>query len=248
MTASGDITYKSTYRRTAMVLPTLAMLVVLLLLVLWLITETIRDGNDLMTAAMVSVGVFVLVVVLVAVAAFRIHAWTLEAGGIRIVERPKVPLFGRHRQAFVPFAQFNALRWLESGFDRVLEIATADGHRYQLMKDSLLQRDPGDRLEAFAAAIRSAALRDKHDLPAMSEGLSWWNSKTGIGFLGLVFVASCLLAGVVAWALWDGMTTSPGSRGPQAAAVALALPLGCGYLLRKSIARRRRVLGAPGSK
>lgn len=248
MMAPVDLTYQSTYRRTELVLPTLAMLVILLLLGLWLMIETISDGNDLLTAAMVSVGVFVLVVVLVAVAAFRIHAWTLEAGGIRIVERPRVPFIGLRRQVFVPFAQFNALRWLESGFDRVLEIATADGQRYRLMKDSLLQRDPGDRLEAFAAAIRAAALRDQHVLPATSEGLSFWNSKTGIGFLALFFVASCLLAGVVAWALWDGMTTSPGSRGPHAAAAALALPFGCGYLLRRCILRRRRVLAAAGSK
>ena len=38
------------------------------------------------------------------------------------------------------------------------------------------------------------------------------------------------------------MTMRAGSNASQAAAIALLLPFGCGYLLLKTVCRRRRIL------
>ena len=80
-----------------------------------------------------------------------------------------------------------------------------------------------------------------HALPAMSEGLSFWNSAPGLAFLTIIFAISLVISGAVAWALWEGMTVSPRARGGEALAILLLLPFGAGYLLRRSWKRRTTV-------
>jgi hypothetical protein len=75
------------------------------------------------------------------------------------------------------------------------------------------------------------------------EGLSFWNRLPGIAVIFVLLVIACAIAAAVAWALWDGMTTSQ-PRGGHFAAIALLLPVGGGWLLLKTIRRRRLVLAA----
>ena len=70
---------------------------------------------------------------------------------------------------YLPLERLRALLWLGSGFDRILEIATADGHCHRLMKDSLFKPDRADRLEHFALAKRTAAPSARFAGPTMMD-------------------------------------------------------------------------------
>jgi len=245
MSADGP-TYQATYRRTEVALPSLVGVVALFFAGLWLVLQ--HPGDDRVMAAILALTAGVVVAALVILlTVFRVHRWTIEAGGVRISERPKVPLMGFGRRALVPFADILGVRHVESGVDRLLEIVTADGRRYRLPQSmvapdarSLARPDPTADLDGFAAALHAAARQAGRDLPA-SEGLSFWNTLPGIAFIAALFVIACVIAAAVAWALLEGMTTSQ-PRGGYAAAIALLLPVGAGWLLLKTIRRRRLVL------
>lgn len=160
---------------------------------------------------------------------------------------------GWGRRASVPFADILGVRHVESGFDRMLEIVTADGRRYRLPQRmvtpdacSPARPDTAAELDGFAAALHAAVRLAGRELPR-SEGLSFWNTLPGIAFIAMLFVIACVIAGAVAWALLDGMTMSP-PRSGYAAAIALMLPVGAGWLLLKTIRRRRLVLASAGRR
>jgi hypothetical protein len=56
-----------------------------------------------------------------------------------------------------------------------------------------------------------------------------------------MFAISLAIAIAVAFALWDGLRSTQSRQG-EMAAILLLLPFGAGYLLWKSIRRRRAVL------
>lgn len=145
MTQSYGAVYQATLRRTEIVLPCLVGLVAALLVGIWLVMRHLT-GNDALNAILSLAGGFLLLVALVAIATFRVNSWTIEPAGIRILERPKVALFGLKRRILVPFHEVRALRWIESGFDQVLEIETAHGRSHRLMKGTLNKPAPGAAL------------------------------------------------------------------------------------------------------
>jgi hypothetical protein len=185
---------------------------------------------------------------------FRVHRWTLLPGGVEISQRPKVPFTGLSRKTVVPFREIAALRNVESGMDRLIEIATRDGRRFRLSQamtasaTGIGRPDTEANLWAFAASIRDAAERSGTPLPALSEGLSFWNSATGLTLLVIMFVITLVISAAVAWALWDGMTLDTRARGGQAIAILLLLPIGAGWLLIKSLRRRAAVRAATHSR
>ena len=247
MPADGP-TYEATYRRAEVALPSLVGVVALYFAGIWLVLQHPGDPRVL-DAILGLTGAVVVAALVILLTVFRIHAWTMEAGGIRISERPKVPLMGFGRRAFVPFADILGVHHVESGFDRRLEIVTADGRSYRLPQRlvaagarSLPQLDPAADLDGFAAALHAAARQAGRALP-QSEGLSFWNTLPGIAFIAVLFAIACAIAAAVAWALLDGMTTTQ-PRGGHFAAIALALPVGAGWLLLKVIRRRRLVVAA----
>jgi len=228
-------------------LPSLLGLAALFLAGLWLVLQHPTDPR-VMDAILALVGAVVVAALLILLTVFRIHSWTIEAGGVRIWERPRVPLMGWDRRASVSFADILGVRRVESGFDHLLEIVTSDGRRYRLPqrmvtdRTTLARPDPAADLDGFAASLHAAARQAGCELPA-SEGLSFWNTLPGIAFIIVLLTIACVISAAVAWALWDGMTTSQ-SRGGYAAAIALLLPVGAGLLLLKAIKRRRLVLTA----
>lgn len=247
MPADGP-SYEATYRRAEVALPCLVGVVALYFAGLWLVLQ--HPGDPRVLAAILGLtGATVVAAVAILLTVFRVHRWTIEAEGVRISERPKVPLMGWGRRASVPFADILGVRNVESGFDRLLEIVTSDGRRFRLPQRlvapdarSLAQPDLAANLDSFAAALHAAARHAGRTLPA-SEGLSFWNTLPGIAFIALLFTAACAISASVAWALLDGMTTTQ-PRGGYAAAIALVLPVGAGWLLLKTIRRRRLVLAA----
>lgn len=239
---AGNV-HQAPYRRTGLILPGLLGLIALLAGGIALVIHFVANGDDVLAGIFGMTGLFLVAVVCLAIAGERVNSWTIEADGIRILERPRVRLFGARRQAFVPFGQLQAIHWLESGLDHVLEIAATQGQRHRMMRDPRHGPNGQRTLEALAAAIRDAAARAGHAPPAVSPGLSWLNRGPGILFLVILLILACLIAGIAAMALLEGASPGQG-RGYQGAAVALLLPFGAGFLLLKTLRRRRRVLAA----
>lgn len=185
-------------------------------------------------------------VIVVALAAFRVHRWTIEESGVRIEERPKVPLCGLKRRAFVPFSEIAALSRVASGFDLLIEITTRRATRYRLPRKYMPQLSgigipQTEALEAFAAAIHAAAAKSGHTLPPTAEALSMWNRPFGIGLQVLMFLFALAIAIAAAATLFGG-GAGPRPRVGESYAIAILLPVGAGYMLYRSIKRRRAVL------
>lgn len=251
MPADGP-TYQATYRRAEVALPSLLGVVALFFAGLWLVLQNPADDR-LMAAVLGLAGAVVVAALVILLTVFRVHTWAIEAEGVRISERPKVPLMGFGRRAFVPFSDMIGVRHVESGFDRRLEIVTSDGSCYRLPQRmvtvdarSLPVPDSAADLDGFTAALHAAARQAGRALP-QSEGLSFWNTLPGLAFIAVLLIIACAISAAVAWAMMDGMTTSQ-PRGGYFAAVALLLPVGAGWLLLKTIRRRRLVLAAMRQK
>jgi hypothetical protein len=242
----AENSYQSTYRRSEMAMPALLGILALIIVLATVIVRVPVDGNTIVAFLPFVAGAIIIAIVFVGMAAFRVHRWTIEPGGIRIEERPKVPLTGFRRSANLSFQEIAALRRVQSGFDFQLEIATRDGKLFRLAQ---VQR-PGTRgglnlpdpesLEKFASSIRSAAVAAGSELPATAEGLSFWNGPVGILLLAVMFIVSLAVAAAALWGLWEGMRVRP--RMGEAEAIAILLPFGAAYLLFKSLKRRRAVL------
>lgn len=246
MSDTGRTDYQATYRRTERALPLLLAVMAIMaggvaVIILYV------DGRNLETMVFSLAGITVVSLFAVLANTFRVHRWTVEPEGVHVHERPKVPLTGLPRRVVIAFPAIAALRRIESGFDYLIEIVTRDGKRYRMPQamvanpSGLPSADPEANLDVFAASIRAAAERAGCRLPAATEGLSFWNSVAGLVLLLIMFVLSLAIAGAVAWALWDGLRTTQSRQG-QVAAILLLLPFGAGYLLLKSIRRRRAVL------
>jgi hypothetical protein len=244
--SDGHIEYQSTYRRSEVAMPCLLAVIVILVAGVIAIVRLV-DGRNVEMAILCLVGVAVLLLGAVLVTAFRVHRWTVRQRGVEIHQRPKLRLMGLSSKTVVPFPDIAALRHVESGFESLIEITTRNGRRFRLSQAmtggprDFARPDPDTDLNTFALSIRAAAERAGHVLPSISEGLSFWNSAIGLAFLTIMFLISLPLAGIVAWALWDGMTVSPRPRGGEAIAIMLLLPVGAGYLLLKSLKRRAAV-------
>jgi hypothetical protein len=247
--SEGPIDYQATYRRQEFALPAL-------LGVLAVLAAGVFAGIRLYSSGygapifFGTAGFCLLAVLAILLTVFREHRWTLDANVIHVEERPKVPLMGLPHRATLPFSEIIAFRHVESGFDRLIEIVTRGGRTYR-MSQKLLKNptgipspDPDARLDDFAASIRAVAARSGHALPEMSEGLSMWNRPAGLACQAIMFLVSLPIAAATAFALFDGGIKPGQPRGGQAIAIFLLLPVGAGYLMVKSIRRRRAVLAS----
>ncbi len=241
----GD--YQATYRRSELALPLLVGIALIAggamtLLLLYV------PGSQLETMFLTVAGVTLIALLSCLVILFRVHRWTLKQDGIAIHERPKVPLAGLSHRAFVAYGDIIAFRDVQSGFDYLIEIVARNGRRYRMAQAMVQEKgkrflsvDMNARLGDLAASIRAAAAQAGQPLPATTQGMSFWNTIPGLGFLAFLLVASLAISGVVAWALLQGFTTRQ-TRGGEAIALALLLPVGAFMLLRKMWLRRREVL------
>lgn len=242
--------YKATYRRTQTALPGLLLVLVGLALAMTYEVTHIGDGHDSMAVIGWTFGLCVFAMFFIFANTYRVHRWTVLGEGLEIAERPRIPLTGLPRRATVAFADIAAFHRVESGVDYLIEIATRDGRSYRIPQAMIANPtgfgtpDPDANLDVFADTIYSAARAAGHPLPDPSEGLSFWNTVPGLFFLGIVFVLALAFAVLAAWALLDGGFSSSTNRAGYGAGIAILLPFGAGWLLRKSWRRRREVLTA----
>ena len=76
----------------------------------------------------------------------------------------------------------------------------------------------------------------------MTDGLGFWNRPPGLAMLGIALLASLALAALALWGLWQGSIVRV--RTHEAAAFLVVLPIGVGWILRRSWQRRRAVMKA----
>lgn len=236
------LVFQSTHRRVGLVLALMGLFVAVLAgggaLVWWRAQE---PGLEQVLFAWM--GMLLAIPLLALLVMLRIHRWTVEAGGIRILERPKVPLTGRRRVAWVPLSEIAALNRRQAGFLEQAELLTRDGRRFLLDQGHHAPNARGIGLPdhagfaAFLDGLTAAAAR-AGQAPAGGQVASFWNRPAGLAVQGALLLVSLALAGGAAWALWLGPPPS-GRRQGEALAILLLLPVGAGLLLRASLRRRR---------
>ena len=204
-------------------------------------------GDQLLPLVLGTLGLFVLTAVVCMLAALRRHRWTIEADAVLIEERPLVPLTGRRRVRRVPFAGIAALSSVQNATDDLLTMTTRDGERFALPPglapgEGLPRRPDQEGLAAFADQLQAAMTAAGCAPPSVAEGLGFWNRPAGLTLLGIMLLASLALAVIALWGLWEGATTR--HRGGEAVAILVMLPVGVGWILRRSWQRRRSVLQA----
>jgi hypothetical protein len=229
--------FACTYRHVAFVLTSICVLLVVMIATIAAALTFIEDGNTSLSVVLYAVGGVVVLLALIMASAYATHRWAIEPAGIRIEEKPKIPFLGLTRRRLIAFADIVALRNVESGFDRVIEIATRDGNAYRVMANGTAV----EGLQTFAAQIATASTAAGHTPLAMTEGLSFWNRPAGLALIVVMLIFTTIFAAAALFALFDG-GLNVRARSGEMLAIAILLPFGAAYLLYRSLTRRWRVL------
>ena len=240
--------YQATYRRTEVAMPAL-----LGIFLLGAGTATvglsIADAQQGLHIIVALFAVMMVAMATILLTEFRVHRWTIAADGVQIEERPKVPLTGIAHHALIAYADIAALRRIESGLDRLIEIVTRNGRSYRMMEARIRGArgrnvaDAEASLDAFADAIRAAARRAGQLLPAVSEGLSFWNRPAGLACLAAMLLIALVIAGAAAWLMIASARLGLPVNA-RIASIVLILPPAAGIVLLRALQRRRAVLAA----
>ena len=182
-------------------------------------------------------------------AALRRHRWTIDAKAVLIEERPRVPLTGRRRGRRVPFGEIVALNRVQNAADELLAITTREGERFVLPPGlapgkGLIRLPDQAGIVAFTGSLQTAMTAAGYAAPPVADGLGFWNRPAGLVLLSIALLASLALAAASLWGLWEGATTR--HRGGEAVAILVMLPVGAGWMLRRSWQRRRSVVRTMG--
>ncbi|CAN5690812.1 hypothetical protein BH10PSE6_BH10PSE6_27270 [soil metagenome] len=239
--------HQGLYRNTPLVLGGLLGSIALLICGIAAAMQIASTGDELLPLLFTALGAFVSTFIVCMLVALRRHRWIVEADAVRIEERPLVPLTGRRRFRRVPFGSITSLSLVQNSADELLTITTCNGERFALPPGLLpgkgLVRQPDQvQLGVFADCLRTAMVAAGYAAPPVVEGMGFWNRPAGLALLSIAFLASLALAAIVLWGLWEGATAR--HRGGEAAAIMVMLPVGIGWLLRRSWQRRRSVLRA----
>jgi hypothetical protein len=186
-------------------------------------------------------------IIAVWLASYWRHHWSADASAVRVRETHRYFGFWRGRERIIPFGQIAALRHVESGFDKILELETVSGERHHLtqalVKDATgISRADANGFNAFANALRlriaAAGVQDA----SFQDGLGFWNKAFGLALLGLALALSTALSGLILVGVLSGVHMPNGAAMQGLGLVAL-LPIGAATALYRSWARRSFVLG-----
>jgi hypothetical protein len=240
-------THQGLYRNSPLILGGLLGAIALLIGGVAAAMQIATTGDELLPLVFAALGACVLTFVACMLAALRQHRWTIDADAVLIEERPLVPLTGRRRVRRVPFSGIAALSRVQNAADELLTITTRDGERFVLPPglvpgDGLIRLPDQAGLAAFTDRLQTAMTAAGRAAPPVADGLGFWNCPTGLALLGIALLASLVLAAITLWGLWEGAAAR--HRGGEAAAILVMLPVGVGWMLRRSWQRRRSVLRA----
>lgn len=248
MTAPAT-SYESLLRRSEVAIPGLLGVLLAGALGFTLALGGAFENETRITIIIATLAAALLGIVMIVTVSLRIHRWTVTTEGIRIEERPKVPLTGRRRRVSLRFDDVAALYRLQSGFDVQLELVARDGQRFRLaqaFRPDLHGVRVADRagLAAFAAAIEAALGAGGNTLPGTAEGLSFWNRPAGLAVLAVAFAVTLAIGIGAVWSFVWVRPPQAGARSGQMLGILILLPIGAGYLLIRSMQRRRALLAA----
>jgi hypothetical protein len=234
--------YRATYRRGEVAIPAVLIVAVAMIGGVWLAIVRL-EGNAAVSAALWVLGLSALAITFVFAGVFRRHHWTVASDGITIAERQIVPLTGPNRNACLAWSDIAGVRRVEAGFDRQIELVAHDGRRFRMSQAIKVGVgvDPDAPLEDFLSHILHAAAAGGANLGAATEGLSFWNRVPGLAILTIFFAIALAFGGAAVLMLLDGEIVD-GRRSGEGTAIGLALPVGAGWLLWKSLRRRREVM------
>jgi len=243
-------THQGLYRNTPLIFGGLLGGIALLIAGIAAAMLIATTGDELLPMILAALGVFVLTSVGCMLAALRQHRWTIDTDAVLIEERPLVPLTGRRRVRRVLFGGIAALSRVQNATDELLTITTRDSERFVLPPglapgDGLIRLPDQAGLAALAGRLQTAMTAAGHAPPPVADGLGFWNRPAGLALLGIALLASLTLAAGTLWGLWEGAAIR--HRGGEAAAILVMLPVGVGWILRRSWQRRRSVLRATRS-
>ena len=210
----------------------------------------IEGYNEGARALVLVAGGFVVALLLSMAHAFRAHLWRLEAEGLRIREGPRVPLTGLVRRDLVAWGEIAGLETSGLGALRTLRVITRDGRRFDMAQRMVADptsrfqgADPAALLEDLEAAIRARVAAAGAASVETLRGLSFLETRVGLGMLAGLLLVSLPLSVATIWALWHGATPSQGYRsGYEAVALFLILPAMSGWLLVTRLRARRAIL------
>jgi len=237
--------HEGLYRNAPLVLSGLLGALALLVFGVAAAMHTAQTGDELLPLIVTALAAFVMTFIGCMLAALRRHRWIVEADAVRIEERPLVPLIGRRRFRRVPFGDIAKLSLVQNSTDELLTITTCDGERFALPPglipgNGLIRQPDQAQLGTFADCLRSAIVAAGCVAPPVVEGMGFWNRPAGLALLCAAFLASLLLAAIALWGIWEGAAAH--HRSGEAAAIIVMLPVGIGWMLRRSWQRRRSVL------
>ncbi len=194
------------------------------------------------------------VIVLTALAAIRGYTWALKDDGLHIHEWPRFVLFGLSRRRIVPYARIKALRRTETALGEVgVDLVTTDGQTFHMpdgfdrwgkipRRRKIPEECREPILDHFLQTIRAMATAHGNPDVFVAEGLDFWSRGTGLALQVLLLLMTLAPAALVILMLLDGepfsgTTTGKGSA-TYGAGIALLLPFGALWMLRRSLKRR----------
>jgi hypothetical protein len=240
-------THQGLYRNSPLMFGGLVGATALLIAGIAAAMQIATTGDRLLPLILGALGVFVLISLACMLAALRQHRWTINADAVLIEERPLVPLTGWRRVRRVPFGGIAALSSVQNATDDLLAITTRDGERFLLPPGlapgtGLIRLPDQAGLAAFAGRLQAAMTAAGRAAPPVADDLGFWNRPAGLALMSIMLLASLALAAAALWGLWEG--AAPHNRGGEAVAILVMLPVGVGWMLRRSWRRRRSVLQA----
>lgn len=234
-------TLTSRLRRTGLILGAVLGLLAAFGVLVWRLLVSSLPSDTILLGVTVGGGAVLVAMVLLMLVAMPRHSWHLTDRGIEVSQTLSLPFWPEHHVS-LRWDRLAGLGWSTAGVVRVLDLTTTDGARYRLAP-------PGDgsgraddaALAAFAERIRARAAASGRPLGPPGETLGDLERMPGLILLTLGFVLSVVLASLVIWALLASEDRPSGYRAGYGAAFIILLPVGAGWLLLRSLRRRRRL-------
>jgi hypothetical protein len=251
MPDAPELLYESNYRNTPLVAVAWAVILATGFASAWAALTFLSPGDALVPVVEIA-GLSILLIVAVPFLSARRHRWWADDANFHFREAHRFLSFVPERAGTVPLNQIAALRHVESGVDRLLEVETLSGARHTLaqalVKDAAgIPRPDVHGFNVFANTFRGRIAAAGAAGASFQDGLGFWNRALGLALLGFAFTSTTALSGLILYGILSG-NHMPNGAALQGLAFVIVLPLGCAYALYRSWARRSFVLGLDSLK
>jgi hypothetical protein len=128
-----------------------------------------------------------------------------------------------------------------------LALTSRDGERFVLPpghgpRGGPVRTQDQQELAAFAARLRAAMTAAGRVGPPVTDGLGFFNRRSGLVLLSMAFLVSLAVSVLVLWGLWEGAIVIARVKTHEAATFLVLLPLAVGWALHRCWQRRRAAM------